>query len=255
MFPTFPSYQATRPTLSPIQTKLWGESPICQDNSPLLDKVGKKFIQEVYGVFLFYVWCIDRGLLSAFSSRASQQASQTKTQCHSVRNFLITCHGRMTSFSHSKPVTWCYQSTVMPPTSPNLKHTAAQEDTCSWQVMTPPDKITELSSRSPKSFVPSWTAKLGALIINTKTAVSLHRTLIELSHPSLEHLYKPTTPQPMHFLPTIFSQRHAKPWIWDFIGCNVAKNNCSSITPGGLEQKLGRLLHQASPCQPPHSCW
>jgi hypothetical protein len=42
-----------------------------EDNSPALDKAGKKFIQEVCRVFLFLVWAVDRGLLPALSSLAS----------------------------------------------------------------------------------------------------------------------------------------------------------------------------------------
>ncbi len=49
-----------------------------EDVSPALDKVGKKFIQEVCGVFLFLPRMVDGGLLPALSSLASQQANPTE---------------------------------------------------------------------------------------------------------------------------------------------------------------------------------
>ena len=49
------------------------------DNSPELDKAGKKFIQEVCGVFLFLARAFDGGLLTPLSSLASQQANPMET--------------------------------------------------------------------------------------------------------------------------------------------------------------------------------
>ena len=43
-----------------------------------LNKAGKKFIQEVCGVFLFLARGVDGGLLPALSSLASQQANPTE---------------------------------------------------------------------------------------------------------------------------------------------------------------------------------
>ena len=49
-----------------------------EDVSPALDKVGKKFIQEVCGVFQFLARAVNGGLLLALSSLASQQANSTE---------------------------------------------------------------------------------------------------------------------------------------------------------------------------------
>jgi hypothetical protein len=43
-----------------------------EDTPPTLDKAGKKFIQEVCGVFLFLARGVDGGLLPALSTLASQ---------------------------------------------------------------------------------------------------------------------------------------------------------------------------------------
>ena len=64
-----------------------------EDVSPALDKAGKKFIQEVCGVFLFLARAVDGGLLPALSSLASQQANPTeKTMelCKKFLDFMVT---------------------------------------------------------------------------------------------------------------------------------------------------------------------
>jgi hypothetical protein len=43
------------------------------DTSPPLDKAGKKFIQEVTGVFLYLARAVDLTMLTALSSLASKQ--------------------------------------------------------------------------------------------------------------------------------------------------------------------------------------
>ncbi len=58
------------------------------DNSPALNKAGKKFIQEVCGVFLFLARAVDGGLLPALSSLASQQANPTERTMELCQQFL-----------------------------------------------------------------------------------------------------------------------------------------------------------------------
>jgi hypothetical protein len=51
-----PPGKATGPTLPPRQTKLWGKKYSQEDDdSPALNKARKKIIQEVCGVFFFYL--------------------------------------------------------------------------------------------------------------------------------------------------------------------------------------------------------
>jgi hypothetical protein len=45
--------------------------------SPPLDKAGKKFIQEVMGVFLYLAHAVDLTMLTVLSSLASKQAAPT----------------------------------------------------------------------------------------------------------------------------------------------------------------------------------
>jgi hypothetical protein len=67
--------------------KLYGEknqlaNPL--DTSPPLDKAGKKFIQEVTGVFLYLARAVDLTMLTALSSLAAKQAASTTTNAHAI---------------------------------------------------------------------------------------------------------------------------------------------------------------------------
>ena len=60
----------------------------CPKESPRLDKVGTKFIQEVMGVFLFLARAINGRLLPALSALASEQASPTEETMQKCKLFL-----------------------------------------------------------------------------------------------------------------------------------------------------------------------
>ncbi len=59
-----------------------------EDNSPALDKAGKKFIQEVCRVFLFLAQAVNGGLLPLLSSLASHQANSTEKTMELCKQFL-----------------------------------------------------------------------------------------------------------------------------------------------------------------------
>jgi hypothetical protein len=60
-----------------------------EDNSPALDKAGKKFIQEVCGVVFLYLACVvDGALLPELSSLASQEANPTEKTMQLCKYFL-----------------------------------------------------------------------------------------------------------------------------------------------------------------------
>ena len=58
------------------------------DDSPALNKAGKKIIQEVCGVFLFLARAVNGGLLPALSSLTSQQANPTEKTMVLYKQFL-----------------------------------------------------------------------------------------------------------------------------------------------------------------------
>jgi hypothetical protein len=77
--------------LHPHIAKLYGAkvqhaNPI--NDSPPLDKAGKKFIQEVTGVFLFLARAVDSTMLTPLSALASEQAIPTEKTMQNCLQFL-----------------------------------------------------------------------------------------------------------------------------------------------------------------------
>ncbi len=58
------------------------------NDTPPLDKAGKKFIQEVTGVFLYLAQAVDLTLLTALSALASKQAAPTENTMQDCLQFL-----------------------------------------------------------------------------------------------------------------------------------------------------------------------
>ncbi len=58
------------------------------DTTPLLDKEGKKYTQEVIGTFLYYARCVNSTMLTALGSLATQQANPTTNTKKLVHQFL-----------------------------------------------------------------------------------------------------------------------------------------------------------------------
>jgi hypothetical protein len=58
------------------------------NTTPLSDKEGKKYIQEVIGTFLYYARCVDSTMLMALGSLATQQANPTTNTKKLVHQFL-----------------------------------------------------------------------------------------------------------------------------------------------------------------------
>jgi hypothetical protein len=78
--PTYSPMKTAGPTYPHVKPTYGAKMQYSQveDNSPALDNAGKKFIQEVCGVFLYLARAVDEGLLPALSSLASQQANPTE---------------------------------------------------------------------------------------------------------------------------------------------------------------------------------
>ena len=64
-----------------------------EDNSPLLSKAEKKFVQEVIGVFLYYARAVDLTMLPALGTPATQQAAPTQNtmkKSHQLLDYAAT---------------------------------------------------------------------------------------------------------------------------------------------------------------------
>jgi hypothetical protein len=54
------------------------QAPTPSDDSSLLDKVGKKCIQQIVGSFIYYARAVDPTIVMALSDLSSQQSAPTK---------------------------------------------------------------------------------------------------------------------------------------------------------------------------------
>ena len=74
-------YQHTVPTYGARQ-----QFSVEPDGTAVLDKDGKKFVQQVTGNFLYYARAVDITILVALSKIASEQASLTK---NTMKKFIL----------------------------------------------------------------------------------------------------------------------------------------------------------------------
>jgi hypothetical protein len=159
-----------------------------EDNdSPAPNKAGKKFIQEVCGVFLFLARAVKGGLLPALSSLVSQQANPTeKTMglCKQFLDFTATQEDAVLTYQASDMVLSIH-SDVSYLSEPKSRSRAGGH-----MFMAGKDKI-PISNGAVLNVLqiiravmsPAAEAELGALFINAKTAISMRQTLIKLGHP------------------------------------------------------------------------
>jgi len=73
---------------NPIQYGKATQDPLPEDTSNLLDKDGKKFVQQVIGSFLFYARAIDMTILLALNAIAGAQAAPTQNTLKRVHQLL-----------------------------------------------------------------------------------------------------------------------------------------------------------------------
>ncbi len=64
------------------------QTPTPSDDSPLLDEVGKKHIQQIIGSFLYYARAVDPTIVMALSDLSSQQSAPTKNTMKQLNQFL-----------------------------------------------------------------------------------------------------------------------------------------------------------------------
>ena len=101
------------------------------DEAPALDKAGKKFIQEVMGVFLFLARAVDGTMLTPLSALASEQANPTELTMEKRLQFLdyaITQDDAILTYKASNMILAIHSDASY--------LSEQQADTCSWQEMT-----------------------------------------------------------------------------------------------------------------------
>jgi hypothetical protein len=169
--------------------EIWGKKQYSQveDNSPALNKARKKFIQEVCGVYLSLACAVNRELLSALSSLASQKANPTEKTMELCKQFLDYM-----AMQEDAILTYCASDTVL---AIHSNASFLSKPKCCilagrHMFMAVKDNIPFKNSavlnilqiiRAVMSSAVE--AELGTLFINMKTAISMRQTLAELGHP------------------------------------------------------------------------
>jgi hypothetical protein len=157
------------------------------DDAPPLDKAGKKFIQEVRGVFLFHARVVDATMLTPLSALASEQAAPTERTMQKCLQFLDYAASQEEAILtyRASDMKLAIHSDASYLSEPKARSRAGGHMFMAGSKEIPINNGAVLNiSQIIKAVMSSAAeAKLGALFINAKTAVSMRRTLEELGHP------------------------------------------------------------------------
>ena len=187
-----------------------------EDNSLLLDKEGKKMVQQVSGKFLWYSRAIDSTMLTALSTIASQQGEPTEETMNKVRWFLDYCASQ-----EDAVITYRASNMVLAGHSDagylNEKKARSRagghwflsnNDEC------PPDNgaILNISQIIKAVMSSAAEAELAALYINACEAVHMRNILEEMGHKQNRRPSKQTTAQQRVWSTTKFNQNVPRQW-------------------------------------------
>lgn len=158
-----------------------------EDTSPLLDKEGKRFIQEVCGTFLFYGRGVDGTILPALSALASQQSAPTENTKILTKLFLdhmATQEDAVLTYKASDMVL-AIHSDASYLSEPKARSRAGGHMFMSADNDIPANNgaVLNISQIIRAVMSSAAEAELGALFINAKMAVAMRHTLEELGHP------------------------------------------------------------------------
>ena len=156
------------------------------DNSPILDKIGIKFIQQVIGKFLYLARGVDCTVLPALSSLSSQQAQPTETtleRAHQLLNYLASQEEAILTYSASDMIL-AVHSDAGYLNEPNARSRAGGHFFLSKDVIHPPNNgaILNIAKIIKNVMSSAAEAELGALYIMAREAVWIRTILEELGH-------------------------------------------------------------------------
>jgi hypothetical protein len=156
--------------------------------SPLLDKTGKKFIQQVYGKFLFLGCAVDPTLLCPISTITSQLANSTTEmlqQAKQLLNFIATQDDVVLTFNASDMLLTIYSDASYLSKSGVHSHVAGHFFLSSNANIPPTNgAILNIAHIIKHVMAFATEAKLTALyiMVSAREAVYIHIILEELGH-------------------------------------------------------------------------
>ncbi len=154
---------------------------------PPLDKAGKKFIQEVTGVFLYLAQAVDSTMLTPLSALASKQVAPTENTMQDCLQFLAYAASQEDAIItyQASNMKLAIHSNASYLSEPKAHSRAGGHMFMAGTEEIPINNGAVLNILQIIKAVMSSAveAELGALFINAKTVVSMQRTLRELGHP------------------------------------------------------------------------
>jgi hypothetical protein len=226
------------------------------DSSVPLDKLGKKFIQEVTGVFIFLARAVDSTMLTPLSALASEQAAPTEKTMQDCLQFLDYAASQDEAIVtyRASNIKLAIHSDASYLSEPKARSRAGGHMFMAGSEEIPINNGAVLNiSQIIKAVMSSAAeAELGALFINAKTAVSMRQTLEEMGHP------QPRTPHPnRQFHRSRTTHQQDPPQGIEGHGYAIQLATMPRSTRSILilletrNAELSRLLDQAPPSKPP----
>ena len=157
------------------------------DNSPLLSKADKKFVQEVIGVFLYYARAFDLMMLPALWTLTTRQAAPTQNTRKNLPQFLdyVATHPDAIVTYCASDIVLAVHSDASYLSESNAQSRAGGNFFMSNDSSDPPNNGAVLAvSQIIKAVMSSSAeAELGTLFINFREAIPARHTLIDMVHP------------------------------------------------------------------------
>ena len=155
-------------------------------NAPLLDKKGKKFIQQVCGKLLFLGRAVDSPLLCPISAIASQSAAPTQdtmTQTLQLLDYLATQEEAVLTY-HASDMVLAAHSDASYLSEPQARSRAGGHFFLSSNADIPPNNgaILNIAHIIKHVMASATEAELAALFITAREAVYIRIILMELGH-------------------------------------------------------------------------
>jgi hypothetical protein len=215
------------------------------DDSPLIDKAGKKFIPEVTGVFLYFAQAVDSTMLTALSALASKQAAPTEKMMQKFLQFLDYAASQKDTIITYKAsnMRLMIHSHALYLSEPKACSRAGGHIFMAGVEDIPINNGAVLNILQKIRSVISSVAevKLGALFINPKMAVSMQCTLEEMGHPHTCTPIQANNSTAHALLTNKILPKALKAMDMQSTDCVAAKRRTSINFTGDLEHRIWQI--------------
>ena len=232
------------------------------DNSAPLSPADLKLVQQLVGVFLYYVWAIDNTMLVALSSIASAQAKGTQATLKAGRRLLdyaATHPDAKIRFNASNMVYWnhsdaSYLSEPKAKSRASVHHFLSTHPAKLKPGQSPPlnGPIHVLCALIGPVMASAAEAEVGAAFMNAQDGCPIRQTLIELGHPQPPTVLQTNNKCAEGILNDTIKQRRSKAIDMQIL-LAPRPNNARPMahSPGPRQREPRGLFHKTFPPSAP----